>query len=96
MQFKNNEYIFWRQTLVLLCILDHVCAAFLDVGTGAQVSKGVAKQATSRRLLLYTEGLFSLCLCRKHQQDGELDTLPGFINVNCDCCMFSDNPLQFK
>lgn len=44
----------------------------------------------------YAEGLSSLRLCRKHQQDGEMDTLPGFINVNCDCCMFSDNPQQFK
>lgn len=32
MQFKNNEYISLRQTVVSLCSLDHFSVVFLDVG----------------------------------------------------------------
>jgi hypothetical protein len=51
MQFKNNEYIFLRQSVVPACILDYFWVAFLDVGIIAYVPKSVLKQDTSRRFL---------------------------------------------
>lgn len=51
MQFKNNEYIFLRQSVVSVCILDYFGVAFLGVGTVVLAPKSVLEQVTSQRFL---------------------------------------------